>query len=66
VHARATLVMVDDNTRLLGFENFILRHQISVLFITPSHLGILNPSACGASLRMLVLAGEALNLYATN
>jgi amino acid adenylation domain-containing protein len=60
VQARATLVMVDDDTRLLAFESFLLRHKISVLFITPSHLGLLNPSACGSSLRMLVLAGEAL------
>jgi non-ribosomal peptide synthetase component F len=60
VQARATLVMVDDDTRLLAFESFLPRHKISVLFITPSHLELLNPSACGSSLRMLVLAGEAL------
>jgi amino acid adenylation domain-containing protein len=60
VQARATLVMVDDDTRLLAFESFLLRHKISVLFITPSHLGLMNPSACGSALRMLVLAGEAL------
>jgi len=60
VKAGATLVMVDDETRLLAFESFLLRQRISVLFITPSHLGLLNPAACGSSLRMLVLAGEAL------
>lgn len=60
LHARATLVMVDDDTRLLAFEAFLLRHKISVLFITPSHLSLINPAACGRSLRMLVVAGEAL------
>jgi len=60
IHARATLVMVDDDTRLLAFEPFLRRHKISALFITPSHLGLLNPSATGDHLRMLVLAGEAL------
>lgn len=34
LHANATLVMVDDDTRLLGFEGFLLRHKISVI----SHL----------------------------
>ncbi|EKX46221.1 hypothetical protein GUITHDRAFT_70685, partial [Guillardia theta CCMP2712] len=57
---RSTLVIVDDATRLLGFENFLLRNAISVLFITPSHLALLSPPACGKSLKTLVLAGEAL------
>ncbi len=56
----ATLVVLDESTRLLGFEEFLQRHRISVLFITPSHLGVLNPAKCGMHLRTLAVAGEAV------
>ena len=58
--AGATLVVVDESTRLLGFEEFLQRHRVSVLFITPSHLSVLNPAKCGPHLRTLAVAGEAV------
>ena len=56
----ATLVIVDDATRLVGFERFISLNSITTLFITPSHLSLLDPSKVSPSLRTLAVAGEAV------
>ena len=57
----ATLVLVDEHKRLVGLERFLVAQRITVLFITPSHLSLLDAAKCAtAPLRALAVAGEAV------